>query len=518
MSRNLLDDSPAPRLIVHVFDGRTSVDTDRLRELTRLLDAVLAAVRGALLDLTHARAVVHLWAMFAPLNAPGALRALDDAARRMASLADLERRVEELRGQTVAALATYEEADNAARAVIARQGSLVSRYTGFLLGTVLPVLGVPRWFVPAVGGGLLLVDSVGDAMGDVPALVNMQRHLRSGAGLLNPIVNPSGVVSTAVGPQRVGRMAPVQFLASGVLDATGLDHFNGSVDVWVRDPLTQARYRSSVGGWDVITQTAVPIGASVAVARLTSVSDVLRRVRGAARESARTGLGRIELVAQTDSKGATSWTVVIPGTSEFVVGANPQDLLSDLQLMASERSDLMLAVKQALQMAPIGEGDTLILAGHSQGGMVAAELAADAAVNQRWDVAGVITMASPIGQVTGVPADVPVISLENVDDVVPALDGLANTVGGNHLTVQFDSDAHTALLGLHDMRTYEAAWAQALADGATPRLTALDATVRGSAGWADPDATARVYTFEFARSERGQEFLDTLLHVGLGVR
>lgn len=503
--RNVLDGSGGtPALLVY-----SVVDLARLSELEGVLGAALGAARSALRAAEVARLLVSGTRGLAPLTAPGALAALDAAA---ATCRDLEGRVEDLRDRVTAAGAVYAEAENVATAVMARQSTAGSRLGRLLLGTVLPAAGSPRWAIGLLGGLLVGLDGARDAGRGVPGLVNAQDHLRAGAWLLGPVVNPTSRVLLPRGWVPLAETTPVEFLSSSLLDLTGLDHFGGHVDVWASGP-EGARTGSSIRAGSVVSHGAVPIGAAVAVAPLRSVGDVLGRLRGTAAAATRSGVGRIELVAQRDAKGTTAWTVVLPGTRETFMAVNPQDHLSNVQLMADERDDLLLAAKQALAMAPIAPGDPVVFVGHSQGGIAAAELAADPGVRARFDVAGVVTMGSPIGQVR-IPDTVPVISLENVDDLVPALDGLANPADPNRVNVQFDGGAHSAVLGSHDIRTYEAAYDLALAQEADPRLTRADATLRDMANWSDPAATARVHTFEFARTDRAGSVVEALLHVG----
>ncbi len=489
------DDPGAPRLTVHVLGGRTAVDLGHLRTLLTLLNDAVGAVRAARAAAARARAVVMLCDTLAPLTGPAALAALDGVEVGPVSLAALEGQVEDLRERVGRAIAVYEEAEHTA----CRE--------------------VRSWVGPVPGPHPLdLVTRLGWTSAGLWWRVLTGRfavpHPTGAATTLGPLVNPTGRIVGAV--PAAGGTAPVPYLASSLLDVFGLDHVSGTVAVWARDPLTGARHSATISDWTVMTGMTVPIGAATAVPPLRGVPDVVRRLSGAAAASSATGVGRIELVAQERRDGTRAWTVVIPGTRELFFSANPQDHLSNLQLMGGEHSDLLLAAKQALRMAPVEPGDTLVLAGHSQGGIVAAELAADPAVNAQFDVAGVVTLGSPVGQVTGVPADVPVIRMENLDDWIPALDGLANTNNANQLTVQFSAPTHTALFGAHDLRTYGAAYAQAVADGG--EVATLDAELRAAAAWNEQDAMARVYTFEFARTDRGREFLEAARHLGLGIR
>ncbi|MGM0385593.1 MAG: hypothetical protein ACQERF_06380 [Actinomycetota bacterium] len=509
--RNRLDESGSTPTLV-MYSGLTVVDLARLAELEGILDGALAAARGALRAAGTARLLVGGTCGLAPLTAPRALTSLDDAA---GTTLDLEGHLEDLRCRVVAARAVYAEAENAATAVVARQASVVGRVGDLLLGTVLPASGAPRWATGLLGILFVGVNAAQDARRGVPGLVNVQEHLRAGARLLGPAVNPTGRVLLPRGWVPLAETTPVEFLSSSLLDLTGLDHFGGKVDVWVSEE-GGVRHESSIRGGGVTAHVAVPIGAAVAIAPLRSVRDVLRRLRGTAAGADRSGVGRIELVAQRDAAGTTAWTVVLPGTREAFMAVNPQDHLSNIQLMGDERDDLLLAAKQALAMAPVSPGDPVVFVGHSQGGIAAAELAADPAVRARFGVAGVVSVGSPIGQVA-IPETVPVISLENVDDVVPALDGLANPSAANRVTLQFDGGAHSAVLGPHDLWTYEAGYDRALAQDAVSLIEA-DSGLRAVANWSDPGATARVYTFEFARTDRVGSVLEAILHAGYGRR
>lgn len=504
-----IDDPPTPRLTVHVLDGRSTVDCAHLDALVGLLGGALEAAADARRALAQARAVVMLCDTLAPLTGPATLAVLDDA--ELCRVAGLAHALDALRDRVAAAAATYAEAENTARAALDRQPGR----PGWLLA-------LPERFGLAVGPLLAVwrhvVGGVSARGAGLPAGLALQPHLRGAALALGPVANPTGEVVGRRGPAAAAGMPPVPFLASSLLDLTGLDHYGGSGSVWVRDPGTGAPVAGTVSPWGLGAGAVVPVGASLAVAPVRSVADMVRRVGGAAAAADATGVGRIEVIGQSRRDGRTGWTVVIPGTRETAFAANPQDHLSNVQLVGAEDSDVLLAARRALELAPIAPGDPVVLAGHSQGGIVAAELAADPDVTGRFALAGVVTLGSPIGQVTGIPDDVPVIRVENLDDMIPALDGLANADGDSHLTVQFSAPAHTAVFGPHDLRTYEAAYSQALADGASADLAALDAAIRDAAGWSDPDATARAYAFEFARTERDRELLEALHHAGLAVR
>ena len=136
-----------------------------------------------------------------------------------------------------------------------------------------------------------------------------------------------------------------------------------------------------------------------------------------------------------DGTQTRSWTVDIRGTQSFTVGTDgPQDMLTNLQGVGGMDSDQFYAIQEAMKDAGIAPGEAVEFAGHSQGGIMAAQLAADPAVREHYNVVSVVTAGSPTATIA--PTDVPVLSYENSGDVVPGLDGYA-THGENVTTVMF---------------------------------------------------------------------------------
>lgn len=136
-----------------------------------------------------------------------------------------------------------------------------------------------------------------------------------------------------------------------------------------------------------------------------------------------------------DGTQTRSWTVDIRGTQSFTVGTDgPQDMLTNLQGVGGMDSDQFYAIQEAMKDAGIAPGEAVEFAGHSQGGIMAAQLAADPDVRSRYNVVSVVTAGSPTATIA--PTDVPVLSYENSGDIVPGLDGYA-TQGDNVTTVMF---------------------------------------------------------------------------------
>lgn len=136
-----------------------------------------------------------------------------------------------------------------------------------------------------------------------------------------------------------------------------------------------------------------------------------------------------------DGTMTRSWTVDIRGTQSFAIGeSGPQDTTTNLQGVAGMSSDQLDAIKEAMNAAGIAPGEAVEFAGHSQGGIMAAQLAADPGVRARYNVVSVVTAGSPTATIA--PSDVPVLSYENSGDIVPGSDGNA-TRGEGVTTVRF---------------------------------------------------------------------------------
>lgn len=108
------------------------------------------------------------------------------------------------------------------------------------------------------------------------------------------------------------------------------------------------------------------------------------------------------------------------GTADFspMSGKEPWDLTSNISALSGEPSGAYRAVADALDQAGVEAQSPLVVTGYSQGGLVAAQLAASG----NYDVRGLYTLGAPSGQVD-VPRDVPWVAVEHTDDLVPALGG-----------------------------------------------------------------------------------------------
>ena len=232
----------------------------------------------------------------------------------------------------------------------------------------------------------------------------------------------------------------------------------------------------------------VAVSVPMPVRPSAGVAGVLDRVAAA---GAVPGAVTVDEVRRPGARRA--FVVAIPGTQDWspVPAVDPLDATADVATLAGASTAIAAAVVRALEIAGARPGEPVLLAGHSLGGMVAAQLAADPVVRERFSVTCVVTAGSPVAHYR-VPGAVAVLSLEHTDDVVPALDGADNPDRRTWVTVRRASGAPRSPAGAHGLDRYAAtaaivdvspdpslvAWRAALAPFvAGPGVTALQRVV-----------------------------------------
>ena len=197
---------------------------------------------------------------------------------------------------------------------------------------------------------------------------------------------------------------------------------------------------------------------------------------GLVRTAARKTKGTIDVqkISWTDAQGGvhTSFIVNIPGTK--VPGIDPSgphevvnDFDTNLHALGGDLTSYEEAVREALVKAGCGPNDPVLAVGHSQGGIIAANLAAHGGFN----VTNVITAGSPIGAIH-IPRSTKVLSLENTDDLVPKLDGTPNPSSANRTTVSFPAQ-NNSISDNHSLRDVYDPAAHQLANSTDPSVTAF---------------------------------------------
>ncbi|WP_434447620.1 lipase family protein [Lentzea sp. E54] len=157
-----------------------------------------------------------------------------------------------------------------------------------------------------------------------------------------------------------------------------------------------------------------------------------------------------------DANGnVTGYVVDIPGTKDWNAPWDPKsanDSGVNIDAMAGNNTVLQQGIEEALRkVGAQGSGVPVMLVGHSQGGIVAAQSTTDL-VASGYNVTHVVTAGSPVGRID-VPGNVQMLSLENKGDVVPHLDASDNPNTANRTTVTFENQTGS-VGGNHEIGGY----------------------------------------------------------------
>ncbi|MFJ6001576.1 hypothetical protein [Arthrobacter sp. NPDC092385] len=127
-------------------------------------------------------------------------------------------------------------------------------------------------------------------------------------------------------------------------------------------------------------------------------------------------------ITTVDGPGGPAYIVSIPGTQAWTPsGDTPADLTGNLEVASGQSSTASEAVRLAMIGAGVPSDAPVLLSGHSQGGMIAMELAGDAAFRDRFEVTNVMTFGSPV-DIAAVPDHIDVVAFQHSSDLVPRVD------------------------------------------------------------------------------------------------
>ncbi|MCK6211265.1 hypothetical protein KZX45_11995 [Georgenia sp. EYE_87] len=476
---------PGRALRVMVTGGRTpmSVDTAELGALVERLraaaDVVSAADASTVINpLDYLPGVPWAWAAFEEIQG---IRV------RAAGLQHLVRRVQDLAADLELQRLWYEEAEGRASAVFRPPvwRTVVAHAPKMLLpARARQAVTLARASDALRVGGHLAATYDGLNSSPLPDAIVVQRHVAAlgeemqymGKDILDGSVEVDGEQVDVRGMTPVQRSALVAlpWLARGSVVANRGRPLTGLAISMRRGPTTAVdpttlpvpgglsrrgvvspvpRGGSAARAPGVASALATTIGRRVPTPR--SESEVLGRIPALEEEIGRRGTGAVEILRTTTAEGGRHWTVVIPGTQDACAdGENPMDNETNLLAVAGLRSDMTIGVAAAMHQAGVARGEPVALVGHSQGGLVATQLAADPVLRTEFRISTVLTAGSPVGTMT-IPPGVEVLSLEHVQDPVVGLDGAPNTAAPNHLTVAVGGGAEPTSLGeRHRLPTY----------------------------------------------------------------
>lgn len=172
----------------------------------------------------------------------------------------------------------------------------------------------------------------------------------------------------------------------------------------------------------------------------TSVAESLEHLRRLGEDKYKLGSGlqyaTIAVQRYEREDGTNAWLVTIPGTDGHA--DSPFGWEQNIELMSDDaeqrkQADSARMVVEAMRKAGIQPDDSVALIGHSQGGIVAAQIAADRA--DEFNIRHVVTAGSPVAN-HPIPEKTWVTSIEMNDELVAALDGAQNPQTEHWLTVR----------------------------------------------------------------------------------
>jgi hypothetical protein len=325
---------------------------------------------------------------------------------------------------SVAATA-YGTADRVANSLVDWVGGLAGRAVGFFATRALPAL-----IAPLASSALPVIVPALVAAGVVWAHPVSRRAVAAlGADLGSWIGANSRYVAT---PAAVG-------LVRAVVSAS---------DDVVAGALRLPRRAADARLVDTPVSVA-PVGGARTITAPSTVADIAARIPANA-----PGQPQIRIEKYEGPEGDRAWAVYVGSTVEFGVGESeePFDLESAIGTMAGEDGAAYRAVEQAMSDAGVAADEPVTLAGHSQGGLVAAALAGSG----DYAVDSLVTFGAPSAQIPA-PDGVPTVVVEHSDDLVPALAGQApaddarTVVSRDTLSREQEGDS---LLSAHSIEEY----------------------------------------------------------------
>lgn len=424
-----------------------------------------------------------------------------------AAIADLEQLSGELADSLIGAAEGYGEAERMAelfaRVSGAAAGQALARLLPFLLVMSVPLLtaGALAWLLGGLGGGGNL-GGAGVHKGGATAQRGGGRGAgRLGAGghggaptgfaawlarhpraLTNPLlVHIVRVLVSSiddVGTGAIGLPLPLALaLGDDGLRVLGVSTSAAGI-LGLARPFGPFRETGvAVGRAGESTQATPPAGLGDLADRIPSVSDTGPQVR----------------IERYGDPAAPSWVVYIGGTAEWspVAADQPWDLTSNVAAVAEHGSGSYRAVELAMRDAGVQPSDPVVQVGHSQGGLIAAQLAASGEFN----TVMVATFGAPAGQVD-VPPEIPMVQVAHSDDLVPALGGAAREVtdaGNAHLLVRrevyaIDEPPTDSPLPAHTLVNYRETGRQ-IDDSPEPRLLEWRNTLSSIVGTVPGEST-----------------------------
>jgi len=385
--------------------GTTSVLTTALVEEAQVLSRLESEVESWRWELASLDRIIGtgiLAASDAPRSALLAEAAIDDANLSLLRAGDDCR----LLARGVASAAEgYEFAEH----FVDRLSQNLAAQLGYLVGSVAPIL-LAIMLPGATVAGALWLGMYAALSENSRARVrwNLKNWFRENTA---PLSDPGTVqaIRLAVmsaddagwGAIRVPRELATMFGDEG-LGVFGVDTSAGMV-------------AALAAGAGLLRETPVRVTAGASVSGVSSVQGIQERVERIPSEPEQIRIDRYSTPGSPDR-----FEVYIAGTAELGLAGDtePWDMTSNVTALSGESAGSYRAVEEAMRHAGIDATSSVTLTGYSQGGLIAAQIAASG----NYSVEGLLTLGAPAGQVA-VPHDIPYLAIEHTNDLVPALGG-----------------------------------------------------------------------------------------------
>jgi hypothetical protein len=364
-------------------------------------------------------------------------RLADSAAAASGELSHAARLAQQFAGALDQSADSYDVADGAALAML----RALSGGAGYLLGLSAPILlALAAGSLPVMAAEVqlaALAARVGG--GDPEATAEVARLLRDPTFVMALRAAVSSVDDAMMG---AARLPP---LLAALLGESGLSWFDVAGAATVVIGLAP-------GGALAETPISVRAAKSGTAPPPAGFADIARRIPPNPE-----GAPQIRIERYEGDDGESKWMVYFAGTIDpgVVPAGEPWDDTSNVRAMAGGNAGSVRAALEAMQLAGIQAGDEVVLAGYSQGGIVASAVAQTG----RYDVSTVVSYGAPVGG-HPVPEGTSAVSIEHVDDIIPALGGLPLDTahgGSDRVVVRGPSgadDDDPSMLAAHDIANY----------------------------------------------------------------
>lgn len=172
---------------------------------------------------------------------------------------------------------------------------------------------------------------------------------------------------------------------------------------------------AAAAGAGLLRETPVRVRAVASTSGVPGVQGIRERVERIPNEPEQIRIDRYSSPGHADR-----FEVYIAGTAELGLSGDtePWDMTSNVTALSGASAGSYRAVVEAMRHAGIDATSSVTLTGYSQGGLIAAQIAASG----NYSVDGLLTLGAPAGQVS-VPHDIPYLAIEHTNDLVPALGG-----------------------------------------------------------------------------------------------